>query len=294
MRALPLTLSKRFDSMNEKEGTLGEIGWEARQAMKPGILIISHGSKESGWVSLVDEAVSSARQAWGEEVLVAAGFLELVEGRLIQDAIDELERAGADRLLAIPLFISSGSTHVSEIGWALGAYEEPGTETDLTPVACSVPLLYGKPMDDDAEVVDVLLERLQALSVRPDKESLLLIGHGSKEEGFRQAWERGLARLSEKLIEQGGFGDCRWAMLQLDQVGGRWEELRSDKPQNDIVVVPLFLSEGYFTKEVIPSLLRGLPSRYDGRTLMPHVRVLDWMSRQAGNWLNDIGFKRQL
>jgi len=258
--------------------------------MKPGILVIGHGSRDPGWVSLVDEAVAAARDMLGDgRAEVEAGFLELVEGRLIQDGIDRLEAVGVDRLLALPLFVSSGSTHVDEIGWALGAYAEARTETDLTPFRLSVPLDYGSPLDDDLEVVDVLMERLLALSCDPANESILLIGHGSKVEGFRQAWERGMAALAEKLMERGGFADGGTAQLQLEQVGESVTALRNRRPDNAIIALPLFLSEGYFTKEVIPRKLAGMGCLYDGKTLMPHRRITDWIVRQSEQWLAQTG-----
>lgn len=58
--------------------------------MKPGIVVVSHGSKEKEWVELVDTAVANA--ARDLDIPVVSAFLEIVEGRLIQDGIDEAER----------------------------------------------------------------------------------------------------------------------------------------------------------------------------------------------------------
>jgi sirohydrochlorin ferrochelatase len=253
--------------------------------MKPGLLVISHGSREAGWVSLVDESVEAAREQLESSLPIEAAFLELVDGRLIQDGIDRLEAAGVTHLFALPLFVSTGSTHVDEIGWALGAYSEPRTETDLERYRTSAQLTYGKPMDDDQEVVDIVLDRLKELSVFPAKESVLLIGHGSKELGFQEFWEKGLASIGDQLKKLGGYGACSSALLLPNQVQERWESLHSKYPQNKIVVVALFLSEGYFTKEVIPRRLEGLECLYNGRALMPHSKVVNWIVRQTQEWL---------
>ncbi|MFD0672252.1 sirohydrochlorin chelatase [Cohnella sp. GCM10027633] len=256
--------------------------------MQPGLLVISHGSREAGWVALVDRTVEAVRAALGGEMVVEAAFLELVEGRLIQDGVDRLEAAGVDRILALPLFVSSGSTHVDEIGWALGAYAEPKLETDIARVAVKAALTYGEPMDDAPEVVDVLLERLSALSASPGKESLLLIGHGSKEPGFMEAWQRGIASLGEQLVARGGYRGYAGALLQLEEVGERYRELVASGSGDDggaVLVAPLFLSEGYFTATVIPRALNGLDCRYDGRAYMPHPRVAEWVARKTREWL---------
>jgi sirohydrochlorin ferrochelatase len=256
--------------------------------MKPGLLVISHGSREVGWVTLVDEAVEAARAQLGSRMLIEAAFLELVEGRLIQDGIDRLESAGVTHLFALPLFVSSGSTHVDEIGWALGAFLEPRTETDLEPFQISSELTYGTPMDEDHEIVDVIMDRLKRLSKLPARESILLIGHGSKEEGFLQAWQLGLSAIGNQLMKQGGYAACSSALLQLDEVNHKWESLRNELPQNDILVIPIFLSEGYFTKQVIPRHLIGLECRYEGCTLMPHQGITEWIIRKTLEWLHGL------
>ncbi|WP_233567968.1 sirohydrochlorin chelatase [Cohnella faecalis] len=191
--------------------------------MQPGILVISHGSREPGWVELVDETMGSVREALGSDVPTEAAFLELVDGRLIQDGIDRLEAAGASSILAIPLFVSSGSTHVDEIGWALGAHAHCRTETDLEPFRLKASLAYGSPMDEAEQLVDVLLERALALSAgEAGCESLLLIAHGSDAAGFREAWERGMNGVAAEVCRRGGFADAETAMLRLDEVPERW------------------------------------------------------------------------
>lgn len=260
---------------------------------KPGILVISHGSREAGWVSLVDLTVDAARSALAsaadelafESIAVEAVFLELVEGRLIQDGIDRLEAQGVTRIFALPLFSSTGSTHVDEIGWALGAYPEAATKTEPERLKVGVPLTYGSPMNDDPEVVDVLTDRIQELSVDSSRESLLLVGHGSEEPDFHAAWQQVMTRLADKLRVRGGFADAQTAMLLPDQVADSFRLLRSRRAEDVIIVVPLFLSEGYFTKQVIPRRLHGLECRYNGRTFIPHPRVADWIYRQVSDWL---------
>lgn len=259
--------------------------------MKPGLLVISHGSREAGWVALVEEAIEAVRSCFGnrDNLPIEAGFLELVEGHLIQDGLDRLAAKGVTHLLALPLFVSSGSTHVDEIGWALGAYPECRTETELERYELhSMQLTYGHPMDDDEELVDIVLHRLQMISEKPSRESVLLIGHGSEEKGFKQAWESGLAAVAEQVVKRGKYRACETALLLPNQVDKRMELLGSLHPENTILVKALFLSEGYFTKDVVPRRLRGYNCRYDGSALMPHVNVSNWMTRQAGQWLDGL------
>ncbi|MBB6690689.1 cobalamin biosynthesis protein CbiX [Cohnella xylanilytica] len=259
--------------------------------VKPGVLVISHGSQERGWVDRVEETVEGVRAKLGGGVPVECSYLELVEGRLIQDGIERLEAQGVTDLLAIPLFVSAGSTHVDEIGWSLGAYEEPRRPTDLERCRVNARLTYGKPIADDPEIAEVLLDKLKESSVssEPSKECLLLIGHGSEEPWFREEWKRGLEGLAARMKRVGGYAGAAVALLRPEEVAERVRELRGSHPRGTaIVAVPVFVSEGYFTSSVIPKRLEGTGCRYAEGSLIPHPKVEEWIRRQASEWLESL------
>nr|WP_240353653.1 CbiX/SirB N-terminal domain-containing protein [Cohnella algarum] len=275
-------------------------------------MVISHGSREKEWVERVDRTVEEARSVLQrrlagagaaalngegtrekpEAVEVVGAYLELVEGRLIQDGVDRLEEAGATHVLAVPLFLSSGSTHVDEIGWALGAYPEPRRETDLERMRVGAKLTYGRPLANDAEVAEALADLAARVSESPAEESLLLIGHGSEEPWFREAWERDLSGLAVRIAERVGFADAAAAMLRPDQAAEQVGRLRERRPGARVVAVPAFVSEGYFTAQVIPARLAGLDCRYVPGSIIPHPRITDWIVRQAMEWLDGLEANR--
>lgn len=110
---------------------MDRTGGENRMS-KVGVLVISHGSRDQGWVDLVDEAVNAVHLP--VDIPIYASYLELVEGRLIQDGIHSLEAQGVTEIIVVPLFVSSGSTHIDEISYALGVIEQPLLETDMKPL----------------------------------------------------------------------------------------------------------------------------------------------------------------
>ena len=255
--------------------------------MKPGVLVVAHGSRDERWVARVEETVREVRESL-PGVPAACGYLELVEGRLIQDGIDRLEKEGVTHLLAIPLFVSAGSTHVDEIGWALGAYEKPRRPTDLARYRVRSRLTYGSPIGDDPEIAEALLDKLAAsgLSEQPAREGLLLIGHGSEDPWFYEEWRRGLEGLAQRMRQRGGYADAEAALLRPDEAADRVRAMRERKgPELGVVAVPVFISEGYFTSEVIPKRLTGLGCRYAAGALIPHPQVAEWAVRQAKEWL---------
>jgi len=254
---------------------------------KLGVLVISHGSPDPDWVAFVDEAVAGAAVELRGGILIVPSFLEIVEGRLIQDGIDQLEASGVTDMIVIPLFVSSGSTHIDEISYALGIKSTPEKETDLEPFSLSARVFFGDPIDDDPIVAEIVWDKVKELSARPEREVLLLVGHGSRHEGFRQRWERGIAELSARVGRLGGLANADYALLSPDSLRSKvrcWREERG----YDVIVAPLFLSKGYFTGTVIPSRLEGLDYRYSGEALLPHSNLSRWIYQQILNIMGSL------
>lgn len=252
-----------------------------------GVLVISHGSRNREWVRLVDQAIEPLRTVL--EVPVVGAFLEIVEGRLIQDGIDSLESQGVTDIIAVPLFISSGSGHVEEISWALGAKHHCKVETDLEPFRLSSRVHLCGPIDDDPDIVDILYEKMVPLSQDPDREIIFVVGHGSILEGFHEVWRSMLERIAQRLREKGGFAAADGAMLLPNQIPWKLKLWRQKHPEWAVIVVPLFVSEGYFTEKVIPARFEGYDVRYNGRSLLPHPYLTHWMERRIAEKLEEIG-----
>ncbi|MBO9606145.1 MAG: cobalamin biosynthesis protein CbiX [Paenibacillaceae bacterium] len=244
-----------------------------------GVLTISHGSRSKEWVELVDGAVDGMREPDG--VPVYSSFLELVDGRLIQDGIDALEGQGVTDLLVIPLFLSSGSTHLDEIGYALGVTASPKLETDLLPFRRRARVHWGAPIDAFPTIARIVCEHIRDLSVDPANEAVLIVGHGSDKPGFRERWRDGLDRLAEQVRELGGYAAAEGAMLLPDEAPGVLARWRAEWPERAVIVAPFFLSGGYFTQQVVPRRLFGYEYRYNGRALLPHPLLSRWMEESV-------------
>lgn len=261
---------------------------EAGGPRNPGVLVISHGSPDEHWVALVEAAVAEAAGDLPAGLPLACAFLETVEGRLIQDGIDRLESQGVTDMIVIPLFVSSGSTHIDEIAYALGVKDTPEMETDLERFRVSARVFFGDPIDDGPLVAQMVWDKVRALSVQPEREVLLLIGHGSRHPGFLQRWELGIASLAAQCAELAGLaGGADYALLNPDSVHTK-VQYWSEEQGMDVIVAPLFLSAGYFTKVTIPSRLEGLAHRYSGDALLPHPLMARWMSQQILNIMGSL------
>jgi sirohydrochlorin ferrochelatase len=254
---------------------------------KYGVLVISHGSRNAEWVELVDQAVAAVKL--DENIPIYSSFLEIVEGRLIQDGIDSLQQQGVSDIIVVPLFVSSGSTHIDEISYALGVIPAPNLATDMVPLRIEARIHFCTPIDDDTDIAHIVYSKIQPLSLEPSREIILVIGHGSVEKGFHLRWRKGLERLAANLKAIGGFGDVDVAMLLPDQVKRKMNWWRKHKPDHTVIVAPLFLSEGYFTNQVIPLRLRDYSYKYNGKAMLPHPLISRWMEKQIRQMIGKTG-----
>jgi sirohydrochlorin ferrochelatase len=69
-------------------------------------------------------------------------------------------------------------------------------------------------------------------------------------------------------------------MLLPDQVKRKMLWWENKKPGHAVLVAPLFLSEGYFTRQVIPARMEGYEYRYNGLALLPSPLISRWMQQQ--------------
>jgi sirohydrochlorin cobaltochelatase len=237
------------------------------------VLVIAHGSPDPHWMERVEEAVRPYRR----QMLIRVAYLDGVEGRDIADEVERLERAGVETIAAVPLFVTAGSTHVSEIRGMLGL--EPDAITpNVKPVATRARFLWCQPLEDHPLVEQIVCERLRALSVDPHREALLLVGHGSDLPGYRERWGRLLHRLTFRLQNRYYFSAAGYATLRPDTVATRARQLASC---GELVVLPLFVSQGYFTRRALPERLAGVSYRYDGSAYLPHPLIGEWIVQSA-------------
>ncbi|PZD92913.1 cobalamin biosynthesis protein CbiX [Paenibacillus sambharensis] len=255
--------------------------------MKPGVLVISHGSRDPEWVALVDEAVRAVRVPEG--VPVYSSFLEIVEGRLIQDGVDALEADGVTEMLVLPLFVSSGSTHVDDIGQSFGFPKAAFRDGDMDPFTVRrANVTMGLPIDDDPVIAELVWENIRPLAEEPSHETLLLVAHGSREKVLNRIWRTGMSQLAERVRMLGGFARSEIAMLLPNQAGCVMGALQRKYPGEAVVVAPLFLSRGYFTSTVIPERLQGFDYQYNGEALLPNPYLTRWMEQQIEEWLEEL------
>jgi sirohydrochlorin cobaltochelatase len=238
--------------------------------MSQGVLVISHGSSNASWVEEVDVCISQVNLV----VPVVASFLEMVEGRTIADGIHELEALGVSQIIIVPLFVSSGSTHIEEISYLLGLITDPRISMEEAPIEHRSNIQFVSPMNDHPLILDILAERANELHVLSEMERILLVGHGSDLPWFQVEWERVASRIADKLQAELPVQAVSYAFTLPDNLRVRLEK---ESRLGTVLLLPLFLSEGYFTKKKIPGRVEGLSYRYQGKAYLPHPNVAKWI-----------------
>ncbi|MCM3293321.1 hypothetical protein M3661_24750 [Paenibacillus sp. MER 180] len=203
--------------------------------MKPGLLIISHGSRDESWVTLVEEAI--AQTDWPDGVAVVSSYLECLPEQDIQYGINTLEAQGVNHIGVIPLFVSAGSTHADEIAYALGAKPAPLCETDLEPFRVQARVYYGRPLDGGNVVP------LQACASS-------MLGEGIEENG------RAVESSFSAHVEQSGDGSESGSYLGLSAQSDRSCSIADVDSQEDVLL------------QMVEERLRGLGVRPDSDAVL--------------------------
>ncbi|NQE52676.1 hypothetical protein C5S29_03715 [ANME-1 cluster archaeon GoMg3.2] len=131
-----------------------------------GILVIGHGSPSDSWCAPVRSVVANVSLPYPVEL----GFLEFVPNETINIAVDKLDEAGVTKIIAVPLFISSHSGHISEIEYVLGLREE-------LPMMSMQVLVEGKELERSI----VALEGRYRVSYTPIVETVSAMGVTAKQ-----------------------------------------------------------------------------------------------------------------
>lgn len=246
---------------------------------RSGVLVISHGSPDPGWIHRIEAAVLDAHLA----IPVETVFLELMPGKTIEEGIRRLESQDVSRILAIPLFLTMGSTHLAEIQYALDLIPASPIPTDLRVIRSEAEIIWCSPLEAHPYVKGVLSERVRSLSQDSSQEGLLLVGHGSEISGFHERWEALLSNLTESLQKDWDFFEISYATFHPDNIRERAEKLAR---KSRLIVLPFFLSEGFFTTRAIPRRLKGLDYTYLGEGLLPHPYITTWLADTVKKYLS--------
>jgi sirohydrochlorin cobaltochelatase len=181
---------------------------------------------------------------------------------------EALRTLKSDDVYVVPLFISEGYFTEQVIprelrltGWDADAWESDGTSAGhvrLTPEDVDKSVYYCGPVGTHDVMSDVIVRRAESVTGDPDVGEgfgLAIVGHGTdRNENSAKAIEYH----ADRIRDRGRFEEVGALFMDEDP---EVDDVTDHFDADDIVVVPLFVADGYHTQEDIPEDM-GLTDDY--------------------------------
>ncbi|MBI3311910.1 MAG: hypothetical protein HYZ88_00060, partial [Candidatus Omnitrophica bacterium] len=221
-----------------------------------GVLVIAHGGSAQ-WNGLVRHVVKQADLEAPVGVAFGMG-MHPQEVRAFQEAVEQLEKHGARRLVVIPLLVSSFSEVFRQYEYLFGIRPEAQWSEAGAPVSLKIPVVMGRALDDHPAVAEILLERARELSRDPNTETVILIAHGPTEDADNQQWLERIRHLGQRIQQAGGFREVLGFTIRDDAPAAIREgaeaalrtAVHTAGGQGRVLVVPLLIAQGGIERKI--------------------------------------------
>lgn len=108
---------------------------------KIGVLVVAHGGSED-WNTVVERQFSETQIPFPKEI----AFLEFEKTKTIERGIEVLEDKGCNRIVIVPLFISSYSGHIDEIRKIIGVGD---CKENVSTIKTEAKIILTEAIDED-------------------------------------------------------------------------------------------------------------------------------------------------
>ncbi|MFC7020521.1 MULTISPECIES: CbiX/SirB N-terminal domain-containing protein [Haloarcula] len=231
--------------------------------MTPALVIAAHGSH-------LNAESSTPTYTHADTIRATGAFEEVRESFWKEEPSfrEALRTVDADEVYLVPLFVSEGYFTEQVIprefrleGWDPDLWRSDGTSAThatLTAEDTGQTVHYCGPAGTHDAMSDVIVQRAESVTGDPDVGEgfgLAVVGHGTeRNENSAKAIEYHAGRIRDR----GRFDEVQALFMDEDpEVDDVTEYFESD----DIVVVPLFIADGFHTQEDIPEDM-GLTDDY--------------------------------
>jgi len=250
------------------------------------VLVLAHGGSFR-WNRTVRQTVHDARLRQPTELVFGMG-MHPHEVAKMQRALERLRRHGIQRLVVVPLLVSSHSEIFEQFKFLFGLRPQAIWPEAGGPLQVGVPVELRPALDESPQLREVLLDRARALSRNALRETVILVAHGPNDEAANQRWVAMLNAASQYLKQAGGFREAVGVTLRDDAPEptrrAAIEQLRQEvqrvSADGEVLVVPVLMAKGGIERKIAKAL-KGLTYRYSGQTLLPHPLIAQWIAQRA-------------
>jgi sirohydrochlorin ferrochelatase len=274
-----------------------------------GILLLAHGGS-AAWNERVETLAGKVRESQPTEVAFG-----MASRGTIQSAIDRLVARGVQRIVAVPLFVSSHSSVVRSTEYLLGlrtempadlkifakmshgpagdhrGHDMPASahEKNMTPVESPATIRLTAALNRHDLVGEILAERAQSISTTPARESVIIVAHGPVPDDDNTRWLEDMAVLARTVAGRAAYRSVDYLTVRDDAPAAirdaATQELRALVSRrvaegNRVLLVPLLMSFGGI-EQGIKKRLDGLEYTMAPQGLMPDPRLEAWVKEMA-------------
>jgi sirohydrochlorin ferrochelatase len=260
-----------------------------------GTILVAHGA-DSGWNAAVEWLATQVHT--GGPVSVAFLMGDGARTHTFQDAVSQLQKAGATRVVVVPILVSSHSGHYEQVRYLTRATDTLDAEMQhhlmmagIERVPADVPLYATAALDDAPELAHVLADRARAIATAPARQAVVLIGHGPNSAEDNAAWMVNLRAVADSIRSRGGFADVQVGLVRDDAPAAVRAEavvelrelitLENRATGQPVVVIPILIANGGMSRTTLPGDVAGLPVVYAGTALLPHAELARWVERRV-------------
>ena len=245
-----------------------------------GVLVLAHGYREKG-----DEMFTKEVEPISGHYPTAIAFgMSMVSSSHIQQAVDDLVAAGAEKIVVIPALSSSFNTQMRQWESMFGIHEDPGY-LQATLIETKAQVIYAPPLENHPIVARIIGDYAKEKSVNPANEVVIVVSHGPEEKADNDKTLALLESLAMKVKEVDGFSDAKWASLQNDAPreirAANVEQLKgwvaeANAQGKDVIIVTNLIAPRTIQSEINKDLA-GLNYKFDARGLTQHPLFEEWL-----------------
>ena len=248
-----------------------------------GVLIMSHGFREQG-DKMFRQSLSDIANALPTSLALGMGMMMSDH---VQLSINDLEAAGVDKIVVIPVVSNRYNELMRQWEYILGQRDKAEFVT-VPQVKSKAKIYLAKPPEDDPLIAEIIHDHALEISRNPEKDFVIIVAHGASGKDAARDNPKELEileTLARYVKEDGGFADVKAALLQDDAPAAVREanvqRLRAmaqgavDKGQNVLIVTNLIGARTLQPK--LRADLKGIDYKFNAKGLAQHPNFVEWI-----------------
>lgn len=284
-----------------------------------GVLVLAHGSRDDAWDNSIHEVIKSVEESYPTQVAFG-----MANPMTMQPAIDSLEQSGVNKIVVVQLFVSSYSPIIRQNEYLLGirdtladppmmmhlmmanrgdssnesSMSHSKDDMKLEQLDINAEIILTEPLDDHPLVGEILMDRINALSKEPSKETILIVAHGPSGEQDNENWVSTMESLAQQIEATASEGKKNFKKIDYFTVRDdanpeiyeqAKEHFRSAvieaNKDGEAIVIPLLMAQGGVEARYVKRL-EGLSYVWSGETLLPHTNIATFVDSAVEQAVN--------